>query len=278
MKPPEKKGVGRFRSADLSNPRFERDHVRNLTMHSPALAGRGDISLFVPPGAEALADVPIVLLLHGAYGSHGDWFQRGGAHLTALRLIQSGSMRPMIVACPSDGLKGDSTGYVAQRGADYEAWVSEDAIDAVRELFPCTGPRPHLLIAGLSMGGYGALRIGTKRAPKFEAIAAHSAATGPDPLARLTGDPDSYAHLPPEEFDILHWARRHKATLPPIRFDCGRDDFLFANNCALHERFQQAGIAHEFAIHDGAHDWDYWQTHIADTFMFFESVLVATKS
>lgn len=277
MKPPEKKGVGRFRSADLSDPRFEHDHLRNLTFHSPALGGRGDVSLFVAPGAESLANVPLVILLHGAYGSHGDWFLRGGAHVTAKGLIQAGTIRPMIVACPSDGLSGDSTGYVPQRKANYETWICDDVIDVVRELFPCVGSRPTTFIAGLSMGGYGALRIGTKHCRKFTAIAAHSAATGPEPLERLTGDPTSYAIGLPEELEILHWAKHNRQHLPPIRFDCGRDDFLFENNCDLHEKFKAAGIAHEYVIHDGAHDWDYWEAHIRETFIFFEGVMATKK-
>lgn len=278
MKPPEKKGVGRFRSADLSDPRFESDHLRHVTFHSPSLAGRGDLSLFIPPGAESLINVPLIVLLHGAFGSHSDWFLRGGAHLTAKGLIQAGAIRPMIIACPSDGLKGDATGYVPQKGANFETWICEDVIDVVRELFPCTGPQPVTFIAGLSMGGYGALRIGTKYAKKFAAISGHSSATGPEPLERLTGDPNSYAHVPPEELEILHWAKLNKAMLPPMRFDCGRDDFLFDNNNALHKQFERAGIAHDYAVFDGAHDWPYWETHIRDTLIFFESVLAKSKN
>jgi enterochelin esterase-like enzyme len=273
MKPPELVPIGRFRKAELSAPQYEHDHVRVLTVISPALQGRGDISLFVPPGSDALAEVPIVVLLHGAYGSHWDWFFKGGAHLTAQRLIAERKLRPMLIACPSDGMRGDATGYIGQRGGNFEAWIADDVIDIVRELFPFTGRKGPAFIAGLSMGGYGALRIGAKYPNKFRAISGHSSATGPGPLPRLTGDPSSYAHLPAEDLEIVHWARANKASLPPLRFDCGTEDFLYEDNRALHQRFVADGVAHDFVEFAGAHDWPYWREHIADSLVFFERVL-----
>src|SRR5665213_1064576 len=109
MPPLEK--FGRFQPVELSDPSYERDHVRNLTFYSSALRGRADVSLFVPPGCETLSNVPIVLLLHGVYGSHWAWFLNGGAHSTAQQLIANGSIRRMLLVSPSDGLGGDGTGY-----------------------------------------------------------------------------------------------------------------------------------------------------------------------
>src|SRR5690349_350110 len=125
---PPSQGIARFRTVELSDPAFEHDGLRALTLHSPALGGRGDVSLFVPAGCEARSNVPIVLLLHGVYGSHWAWFLRGGVHRTARRLIDQGRMRPMIIASPSDGLAGDGTGYIRQLDHDYERWISDDVV------------------------------------------------------------------------------------------------------------------------------------------------------
>jgi enterochelin esterase-like enzyme len=63
--------------------------------------------------------------------------------------------------------------------------------------------------------------------------------------------------LDPEEPDLLYWARIHLHSLPPLRFDCGYDDTLFAANLQLHHDLQSLGIEHEFTAFPGAHTWDY---------------------
>ena len=273
-KPPEIAGISRFQTLSRSDPQYERDGISCVTVYSSALAGRGDVSLFVPPEAKRLRNVPVIVLLHGAFGSHWDWFLQGGAHLTAARMIASGKIRPMIITCPSDGLRDFSTGYIPQRGANFEDWVAEDVVDLVGELHPCSRPDRVTFIAGLSMGGYGALRIGAKHAAKFRGISGHSSATGPHPLKdRLSRDPANFAHMSAQDLDIVYWAARNKAVLPPLRLDCGRDDFLFEENNALHLRLRKAKVPHTYKVFSGAHDWPYWTEHIEDTLLFFESIL-----
>ncbi len=274
--PPEK--FSRFQPIELSDPCYERDHIRNLTFYSSALGGRGDVSLFVPPGCEALPKVPIVLLLHGVYGSHWAWFLSGGAHRTALQLITEGRIRPMILVAPSDGLGGDGTGYLSKpdrndEAKNYEAWISEDVLGCIRELFPCTSPRGPVFISGLSMGGYGALRLGAKYAGRFQGISAHSAVTKISELDEFVRKPIDLAGIAPEEADIMHWMRVNRKKLPPIRLDCGTEDSLFASNLAMHAELDREHIPHQFVANSGDHSWPYWKTHIADTLLFFEFIL-----
>jgi enterochelin esterase-like enzyme len=58
-----------------------------------------------------------------------------------------------------------------------------------------------------------------------------------------------------------------------LRFDCGRNDPYIAANRQLHAELQAAGIAHEFAEHEGGHNWDYWALHLEDTLRFFGAAL-----
>src|SRR5688500_1282736 len=115
-----------FRTVRCSDPRFEQEHLRFVTFKSPALQGRGDFALFIPPGCSTSVTLPMVVLLHGVYGSHWCWAFAGGAHRTALRLIQEKSIRPMVLAMPSDGLWGDGSGYLRLGRLDYEKWIIED--------------------------------------------------------------------------------------------------------------------------------------------------------
>src|SRR3546814_20544624 len=104
-----------------------------MTVKSASLGARADISLFVPDCVAGLADVPIVILLHGVYGSHWAWALKGGAHLTAQRLIDEDTIPPLVLAMPSDGLWGDGSGYVPHRTRDFERWIVEIGRASCRE-------------------------------------------------------------------------------------------------------------------------------------------------
>ena len=93
-----------FFSLSASNPKFETNGIRHATVKSRALGQRADITFWIPDSSSELGDLPIVLLLHGVYGSHWDWVYQGGVHQTAERLINTGQISPMILAMPSDGL------------------------------------------------------------------------------------------------------------------------------------------------------------------------------
>jgi putative tributyrin esterase len=256
---------------EISDPRFEIDGIRALTVASDALGGRGDISLHVPD--DVGPGVPLVLLLHGAYSSHWAWFGKGGAHRTARRLVAAGRTRPMVLACPSDGLWRASSGYLDHSGGGFETWIVRDVVASVRGRLGLDPEASPLFIAGLSMGGYGALRLGAKHAGLFAGVSAHSSVTRAEDAAAFLEEAADPAVLPREELDVLAWMERRRAGLPPIRFDCGTGDNLLAANRWLHGALDAAGIEHTYAEFEGGHTWAYWAAHLEDSLLFFESVL-----
>lgn len=264
---PERPGL------EVSDPRFERDGVRLLTVTSAALGGRGDVSVYVPEGTAPGAQLPLVVLLHGAYSSHWAWFWKGGAHRMARRLAAAGTIRPMVLACPSDGMWRDGSGYLDQAGGAFETWIVRDVVGAVRRLLDLRPGASPLFIGGLSMGGFGALRLGAKHAGLFAGISAHSSVVRPADVARLLRVAPSPDAIPAAELDVLGWMERRRADLPPLRFDCGTGDRLLSGNRWLHGALVTAGIAHTYAEFPGGHTWDYWSAHVEDSLVFFESVL-----
>jgi len=263
--------MGKYRSVELSDPQFERDHLRLLTFKSPALRGRGDVTIFVPPGCEEGENLPLILLLHGVYCSHWAWSLKGGAHLTALKLIEQNRISPVVIAMPSDGLWGDGTAYLSHRSADYEKWIIEDVVGCVTEVLPCLDPQSNLFLAGLSMGGYGALRLGAKYARHVKGVSGHSSLTHPDQLARFVEEPiAAYGASPREDLHVLYWIKENKEILPPLRFDCGTNDDLIGENRKLHQELITKDIPHQYSEFEGDHSWPYWQEHLSDTLLFFE--------
>jgi S-formylglutathione hydrolase FrmB len=117
-------------------------------------------------------------------------------------------------------------------------------------------------IGGLSMGGYGAIRLGLRHPQKYGSIYAHS--------SRLP----SAAELPmfafergigedAEDLDVDDLAARvDRASMPALAFDCGTEDFLLADSRRFRDRLVALGLPHEYREHPGAHDWDYWDRHV----------------
>lgn len=266
--------MSHFTTIEISDPKFETEHLRQITVQSPMLHGRGDISVFVPPQCKDQFGTPLLVLLHGVYGSHWAWTMKGGAHRTALRLIEEGRLRPIVIAMPSDGLWKDGSGYLKQEAADYERWIVEDVPQAIYEAASCVDVFSRLFLAGLSMGGYGALRLGAKFADRISGISAHSAITHPSQFADFSPEPvASYRGRFEGDADPLFWLRRNRHLLPPLRFDCGSSDPLLAANRALHGALLAEGVTHAFEEFEGGHAWPYWQQHFTRTLLFIEDVL-----
>src|ERR1700753_2938681 len=157
-----------FRTIEISNPDYERDNLRFITIKTPNLKGRGDICVYVPFDTRAADTLPIVILLHGVYGSAWNWPLNTGIHLKVEQLINNKELPLMILAMPSDGLWGDGSGYLPHNHLDFERWIIDDVPNAVIEVIKGAKKESPLFISGLSMGGFGALRIGAKYGNRFK--------------------------------------------------------------------------------------------------------------
>ncbi len=270
-----------FRSFERSDPALAQGGLHFVTVKSAALGQRADITLFIPRQLDVLeggpCDAPIVILLHGVYGSHWAWSLKGGAHLTASRLIDAGTIPPMVLAMPSDGLWGDGSGYVAHADSahcrDFERWIVDEVPAAVRQACEaCTAASPQC-IAGLSMGGFGALRIAGKHPRQYRAAASHSAMTEIAQFDALVTESRAAWSTAQADTSVWEALRNSPGPLPALRLDCGRDDLFIDANRELHKRLLAAGIGHVYEEFPGGHDWPYWAEHLQDTLRFFGGAL-----
>ncbi|SFF67659.1 S-formylglutathione hydrolase FrmB [Salegentibacter agarivorans] len=261
--------ASKFRTTEISNPEFESNNLRFITIKTPNLEGRGDICVFVP-NVQNLKNIPIITLMHGVYGSAWIWGHKAGVHFTAQKMIDSGKIKPVIIAMPSDGLWGDGSGYLPHNNKNFEKWIVDDVVNAVIENIEIASNNSDLFIAGLSMGGYGALRLGAKYATRYKAISGHSSITNTTQMHLFVEENEKhYAQNGKKEEGVFEMMLEHKNELPLIRFDCGKDDLLIEHNRKLHKKLTKANIKHIYTEFEGTHEWSYWQEHIKDTLLFF---------
>lgn len=259
---------------EISESRFESNNLRFLTIKTTSLEGRGDCCVFVPPGLKQDASCPVVILLHGVYGSAWSWPLRAGVHLTVMKLINEGRLPNMVLAMPSDGLWGDGSAYLPHNSRNFEHWIASDIPAAMKQMIPGVTAGSPFFISGLSMGGFGSLRIGAKYNEKFSAVAAHSAITSLSQMSLFVEEElSNYEQQNVTDEDVFLTFQNHRHQLPPIYFDCGLDDQLLSYNRELHQRMNENNIPHIYKEFEGGHQWPYWEKNILNSLFFFKENL-----
>ena len=158
-------------------------------------------------------------------------------------------------------------------GGKYWTFVSEELPELVARFFRVSQTREDTFVAGLSMGGYGALKLALRQPGRFAAAASMSGALDVAELSRgaRPEDPMLWKRVlgePPAvrgEDDLFALLQRADgARLPALHVSCGTEDRLIAAN----RRFVAAcGAAHipvKTTFGPGEHDWAYWDDRIQD--------------
>lgn len=217
-------------------------NLATIQFSSPTLMRTVTYTAILPNDQQGPA--PVVLQLHGYFGTHTDW-------LYASNLLRHAASYPFIIVLPS----GENSWYQNLNPAmRYETFIVQDLWEHVHRTFQVrSGP---WAIGGLSMGGYGALRLGCKYPGQFASIYAHSSAfpvEGEEPPVFFGEDPNVY--------DVVE-RMTASAGRPVIGFDCGTEDQFIQQNRRMHGHLEKLGVAHTYAEYPGGHTWDYWDAHV----------------
>lgn len=231
------------------------------SLTSAALGRTMKYRVLLPEGYERSGDQYRALyLLHGLTGDYMDWSTR-----TDLARLARGL--PLVIVMPD----GENAWYTnaADKGPRFEDYIVDDLVKDVESKYRVIRSRYGRAIAGLSMGGYGALKIGLKRPGTFVAAGGFSSALGvtdPKFADRLTAHRDQLNKIygaPEGETrtanDVLLVAEQlDPARAPAFYLDCGTEDGLIESNRALAAALNKRKIAYEYHEVPGAHTWDYW--------------------
>lgn len=236
-----------------------------LQYFSRSLLKASSVNIVFPddPGIERPWSV--YYLLHGLSDDHTIWMRR-----TSIERYVEG--KPLVVVMPDGGRGWYSN---AKEGYAYEDDLVKDVVGLVDRTFPVKAERSGRAIGGLSMGGYGAVKVGLKHHEMFASINSHSGAVAmlrehdqarelsPE-FGRIFGDDPEGG--PDDPFAIVE--KVDHGRLPALRLDCGVDDFLLGQNRAFHKHLEAMRIPHEYEEFPGGHNWAYWDLHVQEAIAF----------
>jgi enterochelin esterase family protein len=150
--------------------------VRETTIQSVALGRPLAVAIYRPDDPPPPSGWPVLYLLHGVNGGYRDWATLGGVQGTLDQLIATRRIRPMVVVMPDAGNSWYVDSAAVGGPGDFETAILDDLARAIEEGMPVRRQREGRAIAGLSMGGYGALRLAFKRPDRYCAVASLSGA------------------------------------------------------------------------------------------------------
>ena len=208
--------------------------------------------------------LPTLYLLHGLSDDHTIWLRN-------TRIAEFARKYRLAVVMPA---VNRSFYTDMAHGAKYWTFVSEELPRVMEACFPLSEKREDRFAAGLSMGGYGAMKLGLLKPERYAAVAAlsaplwlHTALDGhmDDPnFVRELGDifGSREALLKGEGNLALAAERLAPADAPRIYACCGTADFLYeANEQFIKAYGEKLAITYEREA-DAAHTWDYWNKAI----------------
>ncbi len=236
------------------------------TLHSASLGRDVPYSIVLPADYASAKNrrYPTLYLLHGLTGAYTNW-------QTNTRLLAYAVHYPLIIVLVEGG-NSWYTNAATPPEDRYEDYVLKDLIPDVDKNFRTHADRKHRAMAGLSMGGYGAMKFALRSPETFIFAGSFSGAFG------ITRDPKSqkmYAKFGlhkvfgpldvafKSENDISILAAKSKAaSLPYLYFDCGAEDPFLEQNRDFDKLLNIRKIAHEFHELPGNHNWKYWDQQL----------------
>lgn len=293
--------------------------------HSKALGVDKDVRVYLPAGYDP-ADArryPVFYYLHGLGGDEANWLD--GAKLD--RAADALALEAIVVmpdgdnnfyidsaldtkydACLKDGegmfLAKQPRHKTCVKASKYETYMTRDLIDWVDRTYKTIATRDARGIAGISMGGFGALVLSMRHPDLYAAAASHSGLItplykGPYPYEKGKGElHTSYASVATTYkmlgdlgtwvngvfgADFVTWQTYNPIALAQkltpgslaLYLDCGtEDEFLFHNSVSyLHDVLLERGVQHEFFLGPGRHSFDFWRVRVTNSLTYLRDHL-----
>lgn len=203
---------------------------------------------------------PTLYLLHGLSDDHTSWYRQTSIERYALS-------RGVAVVMPAV----NRSFYTDMRhGAKYWTFISEEVPELARSFFPLSSKREDNFAAGLSMGGYGAMKWGLTHPDRFAAVASLSGVMNVNRWATERGGEESglvfgdLSSIPGSSADLFALAEQvvNRRPIPLLFQCCGTEDFLYEDNTHFRDHSLRLGLPLTYEEEPGDHEWGYWDSKI----------------
>jgi putative tributyrin esterase len=211
-----------------------------------------------------IKDRKVLYLLHGLGDDASAWQRYSSIEIYA-------RLYGLVVVMPSAG----RSFYIDQpNGQAYLTYLVEELPQYLKDVFGIVPKRDNTLIAGNSMGGYGALKTGLNYPERFFAVASLSGLVSMAVLSLMPDDPrkQEFIHifgdlnkLPGSEHDPATWLKKaanNPAAIPYLYLSCGKQEDLYTLNVQFNTACRSLGVDVDYYEYDGTHTWPYWDIQI----------------
>lgn len=211
---------------------------------------------------------PTLYLLHGLSDDHSIWLRR-----TSIERYAAAYGIAIVMPNAHRSFYTDM-----KEGGQYFTFMTEELPRLAESFFPLSTLREDRFVAGLSMGGYGAFKLGMSLPHRYAAAASLSGATDLKHMynVRAQGDPVWKAEVyrmfgTLEEMqggpnDLFHLAtelaKLKSADIPKLYQCCGTEDFLYEGNIEFRDHVRKLGLELTYEEEPGMHEWGYWDMKI----------------
>lgn len=214
------------------------------------------------------AQPPVLYLLHGLSDDHTSWSRFSAVGRYA-------EEHGVAVVMPAVGRSFYADEHHGHR---YWTYLSQELPEVMKSLFKLDPPREQCFVAGLSMGGYGAVKLALRHPERFAAAASMSGALD---IAALLRRPDREEILgrvfggevgPQDDLLALVGATAEAGiggsspVIPRLWVSCGTEDFLYDDNLRFVAAAEAAGLDLTASWRPGGHTWDLWDAMVAEVF------------
>jgi S-formylglutathione hydrolase FrmB len=206
----------------------------------------------------------VLYLLHGLSDDGSAWQRYSSVETLAKDY-------GLVVVMPSVG----RSFYIDQpNGINYFSYLVEELPQYLNDVFHLAPKREDTYIAGLSMGGYGAMKAALLHPELYSVAASFSGVLSLNHLQAYPNDPrkpefeflfGDLGKLPGSNHDLAAWLQRaveNKLELPDLYISCGRQDDLYPLSKQFFAACQSLGLKSFYHEQDGKHDWYFWDTEI----------------
>lgn len=212
---------------------------------------------------------PTLYLLHGWSGNYTGW------HQEAPQLPALADRYQVVIVCPDGGYDSWYLDSPVDSTVRYDTHLSKEVVAYVDHYYHTRSGRTGRAIAGLSMGGHGAMSLAIRHPEVFGAVGSICGGMDLRPFKKngwdlqgVLGSPDTHWQNW-EDYSVINLVPRLKSGELQIIIDCGLSDFFLDVNRAMHQRLLEAHIPHEYTERPGEHNAAYWGSAIDMQMVFF---------